>query len=194
MNYQNSKIYKIINKHDNKDVYVGSTCKTLEERYKEHLRALRKPKKQHYPLYQVMNNTGPENFKIELICDYPCSNLEELRQKEGEYIKSIGTLNCLIAGRTMKEFYQENKAKIIAKVKEYYMNHKEERLKYCKDWNIKNKETVDEQKKEYYQQNKETIKAQKKEEIICECGCLTTRGHIQRHMKTKKHQTMMTNT
>jgi hypothetical protein len=191
--YQKSKIYKIINTDNNKDIYVGSTCKTLEERYSEHKRGSKKHQKKNYPLYQAMNNTGHEKFKIELICDYPCNSMDELRQKEGEYIQSIGTLNCLVAGRSWKQYYQENKETIKQKVKEYYTNHKEERLQYCKNWNIENKEIVQEKQKEYYDANKDIIKSQKKEVIVCECGCLTTRGHITRHIKTKKHQNIMQN-
>jgi hypothetical protein len=191
--YQQSKIYKIINIDNNKDVYVGSTCKTLEERYSEHMRSLKKSQKQHYPLYQAINSIGHEKFKIELICNYPCNNINELRKKEGEYIKSIGTLNSLVAGRTDKEYYLDNKEKMIKRVQDYNMKHKEERQEYYKTWIAKNKEIVLEKKKEYYDENKDIIKAQKKEEIVCECGCLTTRGHIARHIKTKKHQSIMQN-
>ncbi len=46
-----------------------------------------------------MNNIGIERLRIELICEYPCEDTYQLRQKEGEYIRNLGTLNCYIAGR-----------------------------------------------------------------------------------------------
>ena len=37
--YQKSKNYKLIKIENNKDVYVGSTCQTLEDRFSEHKRS-----------------------------------------------------------------------------------------------------------------------------------------------------------
>ncbi len=43
---------------------------------------------------------------------YPCNSVEELRQKEGEIIREIGTLNRGIAGRTQKEWKRDNPDKM----------------------------------------------------------------------------------
>ena len=51
--------------------------------------------------------------------------------------------------------------------------------------------TVKEYHDSYYATNNEQIRSQKKEEIICECGCKTNRGHIARHLKTSKHSALM---
>ncbi len=45
--------------------------------------------------------------------------------------------------------------------------------------------------KEYSKLNKNQIKTHKSEKIPCECGCMTSRNHIERHRKTKKHMELM---
>ena len=44
-----------------------------------------------------MNEIGETRFRIQLICDYPCEDKYQLKQKEGEYIRDLGTLNKQIA-------------------------------------------------------------------------------------------------
>ena len=120
--YTNGRIYKILNYIDN-EVYVGSTCQPLSKRMVAHRAAANKPKKQHSPLYTKMNEYGIENFYIELIEPYPCKNNEELRKREGHYIREFGTLNKNIAGRSQQEYsrdrHQNNREKELARSKEY---------------------------------------------------------------------------
>eukprot|EP01080_Neovahlkampfia_damariscottae_P005314 gene5314-gene8346 len=66
-NFSAAKIYKIFNSVNPK-VYVGSTTRTLETRLIEH------------------------NCGIEIVEEYPCKNLSELKVKEA-YWKS--KLNCV---------------------------------------------------------------------------------------------------
>ena len=73
-----------------------------------------------------MNEIGIEHFEIEEIEKFPCESKEELRKREGHYIKELGTLNTLIAGRTNKEYKEENKEFIKEWKKQYYQNNKEE--------------------------------------------------------------------
>ncbi len=144
-NFQKAKIYKITNDY-NDDVYIGSTCNSLVRRYIQHKSDSKNEKYQNRPLYKLMNEIGFERFRIQLIEDYPCEDKYQLRQKEGDYIKSIGTMNLLQAGRTCKEYRDDNKEKyeewkkqyyeinkdsIRAKYRQYDQEHKEER-KYIK--------------------------------------------------------------
>ena len=46
-----------------------------------------------------MNEIGFERFRIQLIINYPCEDIYQLTQKEGEFIRLLGTLNKQIAGR-----------------------------------------------------------------------------------------------
>ncbi len=49
-----------------------------------------------------MNEIGFDRFRIQLIEDYPCSDKYELRQREGYWIRQMGTLNMKVAGRTQQ--------------------------------------------------------------------------------------------
>jgi len=48
-----------------------------------------------------------------------------------------------------------------------------------------------EYKEEYYKNNIEAIKANASQKIVCECGCDSTRNHLERHKKSKKHIRLM---
>ncbi len=66
-----------------------------------------------------MREIGIDNFYIELYEDYPCERREQLNRKEEEFIRQLGTLNTVIAGRTHKEYYEINKDNIKEKRYEY---------------------------------------------------------------------------
>ena len=100
-NYSNGKIYKILNDVDG-EVYIGSTTQLLCKRMALHRD--RRHKLHMGELYRHMAAIGAEHFYIELIENYPCNNCEELRAREGFYIREIGTLNKQVAGRTKKEY------------------------------------------------------------------------------------------
>ena len=63
-------IYIIRNVVDDK-VYVGSTCKDIENRLKKHVSNHKTADKMHYKLYTHMRDIGKDNFYIELLdeCD-----------------------------------------------------------------------------------------------------------------------------
>jgi len=126
-NYQNAKIYKLWSPSKNL-VYYGSTTQTLTERLSKHLHN-----------YKNNKNIASElvlkcpDYKIELLEHYPCNNRQELCKKEGEYIKANECVNIHIAGRTMKEYYQDN----IEKYKQYNKNNKERIKQYYKEYHKK---------------------------------------------------------
>jgi hypothetical protein len=130
--YQNGKIYTIRCRSDNTLIYVGSTITTLSRRLAEH-RSTSKTSNQK--LYQSVNGNWSDWY-IELYEEFPCDNKQQLNKREGEITREIGNLNYQIAGRTNKEWYNENKDK---------------KKKYYED----NKEKISKQKKEYYENNKE---------------------------------------
>jgi group I intron endonuclease len=96
--YKNGKIYCIRNNIDD-DLYVGSTTQPLCKRMAKHREATRNEVKVHRNLYVKMLEHGLEHFYIELIEDCPCETLEQLRKREGHYIREMATLNHQIAGR-----------------------------------------------------------------------------------------------
>ena len=130
--FSKGKIYKITNDY-NDDIYVGSTCDTLVRRFNSHHASSKVAKEKDRPIYKLFNELGFNRFRIELICNYPCEDKYQLRQKEGEYIRQIGTLNCCIAGQK----YSESENKKIAD-KKYRKAHKEElRGKQCQKFECK---------------------------------------------------------
>ena len=108
--FSKGKIYKITNDYNDK-IYVGSTCESLVKRFSKHKAKSKLEEVKHYPLYVLMHEIGFDRFRIELLEDCPCEDKYQLRQKEGQYIGEMGTLNKIIAGRTIKEWEEDNKEK-----------------------------------------------------------------------------------
>ena len=73
------------------------------------------PNKHHHKIYSKMNELGVENVYIKLIEEYPCENNDQLRAREGHFIRKMATLNGRIEGRDRKQHYQDNKEYIKAK-------------------------------------------------------------------------------
>jgi hypothetical protein len=111
-NYQDGKIYKIIDL-TNDNVYIGSTCEpTLARRLAKHVGNYKRYKKGdgHYiTSFKIIENG---NYDIQLIESYPCSTRDELHSREGHYIKTLACVNKVIAGRTKKEYRVDNQHKI----------------------------------------------------------------------------------
>ncbi len=128
--YQNGKIYTIRCRDDPELIYVGSTTQPLSQRWQEHKRHSKNPKHNSYNIhfYQVLRDKGIDNFYIELYIECPCENREQLTKHEGKLIREIGTINTRIAGRTDKEYQEDNKDKIKQYDKQYYINNKERLL------------------------------------------------------------------
>jgi group I intron endonuclease len=167
--FKNAKIYKITNDY-NDEVYVGSTCNTLIKRFSHHKCSARKFNAR--ALYKLMNEIGETRFRIELIEHYPCEDKYQLRQREGYFIREMGTLNMQIAGRTKQTYIEEHS--------EMYKNIK-----------TKYRENNKDKTKEYYIKIKDKVKEKNMQVIACECGCNITLCNKQRHEKSKKHIKLM---
>ena len=222
-NYQNGKIYCIRNNVDN-DLYIGSSCQPLSKRMAWHRCNRNAKKKQNMRIYQKMNELEVEHFYIELIEEYPCNTVEQLRKREGELIRDLKpVLNKRIEGRTMKEYYNENKDIIIEKSKQRYNENKDAIGEYRKQYRQNNKEKIKQQdrnkyekhidkirerREKYYENNKEYLLSRdkkryenNKEEILkkqsqkneCECGGCFTNCHRAKHFRTQKHQEYIKN-
>jgi hypothetical protein len=178
--YSKGKIYKIepICEHEEGEIYIGSTTKsTLAQRMTKHRSAYKEwkvGKACFVRSYDLFEKYGLENCKIYLLESYPCETRDELRAREGHFIKTLKCVNKSVAGRTQKEYQENNKEKIL----EY---HK----KYCEE----NKEKISEYHKIYRQENREKINEKKP----CICGCEYTYRHYRRHCRSKKHQDFILN-
>mgnify|MGYP003661812610 CR=1 FL=1 len=106
--YQQGKIYKIVC-NITSEVYYGSTRETLNRRLAKHIR-------NNSCICRNIIERG--DYKIELVKDYPCNNQYELEEEEGKYIRENECINITIPHRTKKEWYQDNKEKILEKQKE----------------------------------------------------------------------------
>ena len=151
MTYQNGKIYCIRN-HIDDEVYIGSTTQLLCKRMVKHRHDMKL--KQHVKVYTKMNELGIDKFYIELIENYPCESKEELCKREGHFIREMGTLNSVIAGRTQKEWKIEHKEHI----KEYQENNKYSIQAYHKSYTEEHKE----KRKEYNEVNRVEILEKKR--------------------------------
>jgi hypothetical protein len=163
--YNNDKIYTIRCTDDNNLIYVGSTIQPLHKRWNDHKKRYNKESSEEYfkLLYVQMREIGIDNFYIELYEDFPCERKEQLNKKEGEIIRQIGTLNKVIAGRTPKEYYDDNKELISEKGRWFRDENKDEIKRRHQIYNEKNKEVISEKGKDYYEQNKDIIKEKRKE-------------------------------
>jgi YesN/AraC family two-component response regulator len=119
--YSQGKIYIIKCVSDEDLIYVGSTCRTLEERMKEHRRDMNYSKYENIKLYAAMRELGSDTFHIELLENLECESRKQLTNREGEKIKEYRpVLNDRIEGRTPKEYQQDNKDYIKHKNAEHY--------------------------------------------------------------------------
>jgi len=152
--YQCGKIYMIYSNLSNK-VYIGSTTGKVNRRFKNHTYYYNGYKrginKYCRGICIMFDELGKENCKIITIKHYPCNNKKELEREEGYFIKtSKNCYNKNVAGRSMKEYREDNKEKEKIRYKKYY----EKNIEKIKQYREKNKETI----KQYRENNKEQMK------------------------------------
>ena len=87
INYQQGKIYKIVNSKDFM-VYVGSTSqKNLRSRWGKHMSNIREGSTSK--VYNHMREVGVKNCKIVLLENWPCDSKQELHQREQYYMDKV---------------------------------------------------------------------------------------------------------
>jgi len=155
-NYQDGKIYTIRNYTDNEMIYVGRTVDTLSRRLAKHRTDCKVGKK--ISLYSHIVDNDWSNWYIELYEYYPCNERAELDRREGEVIREIGTINKCIAGRTDKEYREDNAEYIKEKTKKYYEDNAEYFKEKTKKWREENADKV----KKYREDNPDKIKEKNK--------------------------------
>jgi len=202
-----SVIYNIFCKDENiKDCYIGST-NDLHRRKLNHKSTCNNINSDRYniKLYNFIRaNGGFENFDFIILEQFENKMIkQDLLKIEGQYIKNNNaTLNCIIAGRTKKEWREINKKQLVEKMKIYSEKNKEQLAEYRKKYRQENqkkmkekdkikyekyKEKILEQKKVKYEQNKIEINERRKEKVECEfCKSLITKQHLKRHRQSKK--------
>lgn len=137
IDYSKSKIYMIKNR-DTNDIYVGSTArKYISTRMTEH--------RSHYKGWKYKNNVTYctsfilfiyGNPYIELIENYSCKDINELKKRERYWIEKINCVNKQYPSRNPNEYNKSEKGKEI-------------RRKAVSKYRNKDKKAFNEYRKEY---------------------------------------------
>ena len=206
--YSKSKIYEIICNITG-ERYIGSTTYNyLSQRlvkHKSQYNSWKQGKKNFTTSFPIIERGS---YSILLLENYPCESVDELRAREGHYQRTLECVNQRVAGRThkqweednkeklkehKKDYHETNKEKIHEKKREYYEQNKERVCAKVQEYRELNREKINEKAKEYRAENTEKIKEKAKEKITCECGCKVRVSDLARHRKTKKHQKLVEN-
>ena len=206
VDYSKGKIYQIVSP-DGKMVYVGSTVKDrLCQRMSKHSSSYKNSRTDNVTAYQIFDKYGFQNCSIELIEMYPCQSKDELNSREGFWIRKkmeSGCVNKVIPGRTLKQYYEDNRDNIRKRDRENYQKHKDNILKRQRDYYEENRDNIIKRKLDYYKDNRDKIlkrqcefytknqdkiNARRRRLDSCDCGSNYTHDHRCRHMRTLKHQ------
>ena len=164
--YSLGKIYKITAKNaDEGDVYFGSTCGTLHQRFYLH------KYNKKYNSKILFNKYGIDNCYIELIKDFPCETKNELLTEEAKYIQEYKCVNKYTPLHTHHQWYLENADRIKEKSKIRYYELKKQGIK-----RILSEET------------KKKTSERQCQKITCECGSVVIKQCLIRHKLTQVHQ------
>ena len=200
-------VYKIEVDKDN--IYIGSTTQRLCNRqglHNFHYRDNTKINK----LYEECRKHNITKIICILLEEREIENELEIRQLEQEYIDKLEpSLNSWSAYTSeeykkkknkekLKEYYQDNKDKLIEKQKEYnknnkekikeknkkyYENNKNKMIMYVKEYRNNNTYKVQEKRKEYYDNNRDKLL----EKVNCDiCNKFVSRVSLLRHQRSKK--------
>ena len=176
--YSKSVIYGIYCKDETVlEFYIGSTYdeKQREKNHKDHWNNENNDK-YNYKVYQFIRaNGGWDNWKFEVIENYPCENkIELVIQEQYHYDLLNPTLN------TKRPYIPEEERK------------EEQRIR-----SVKHREDNREQKKIYHakyrKDNRDKIKEQNKQKHNCECGGKYTHNHKAEHLETNRHKKFLKN-
>ena len=121
--YSKGKVY-IIRAPGTDQVYIGSTVLPLSKRLYQHRRLQGGCRSRE--LVTIPGHT------IELLEEYPCATVEELRRREGHYIREHAgkAVNKVIAGRTQAEYFAEHAEKYRTRALAWYYANKDRRHAY----------------------------------------------------------------
>ena len=207
IDYQNGKIYKIYSLSKPDLVYIGSTTQTLSQRMAEHrtrYKHWKKTGKRYTTSFTIFEET--DNYRIELIKLCPCNSKMELHRTEGKYILEMNCINKRVAGRTDKQYYEQNKDKISQrhkqyrkanketinqKAKQYYESNKEAISQRGKQYREANRDKIQQRHKQYREANRDKIQQRRSIKITCECGSVVRKNDIARHRQTNKHKRLI---
>ena len=88
ISYKDGKIYELVNSVDNY-VYVGSTCLSLDDRLRTHMRDAGLSRTHAQKAYVHFRRIGLSKVRIRLKQNYPCRNEKELMKREQYWIDKV---------------------------------------------------------------------------------------------------------
>ncbi len=179
--YQKAVVYKIYNKLNPEEFYIGSTIRSLSKRFQAH------KTQPTTSLHKFMLEKGFDNFDIELVCCYEnCENKIDLHKLEQEIIEELKpTINKYRAYNSEeynKEYFSQYRIDNKETIKEYFSQ-------YC----IDNKETIKEYSSQYRIDNKESINEKAATKFVCICGKEMRKSSKNKHERSIFHQDFIKN-
>ncbi len=114
VDYSQAKIYKITNDFNN-DVWIGTTCDTLVKKMSVHKAEAIRNVRKDCVIQNNIREFGFDRFRIQLIEDFPCEDVYQLRQRQGHFIREMKAINKY---SDSNEYYEQNKKKIKEHVSE----------------------------------------------------------------------------
>jgi len=166
-------------------VYIGSTSQPLlsmrlgqhKTKYKQWV----KHGKNYMSSYELFKVGMPI---IELIETYPCKSKDELRAREGYYIRETECVNKYIAGQTPEEYREANKDKRNEYQKGYYLENQANISERMKGYYEANQPRICERMKQHYQANKTKLceyqRLRRESMKRVECLTLFIHSHLQK--------------
>lgn len=212
MDYKNGKVYRLICNITGLQ-YIGSTTQDLSKRkylHKTNYNTWLNNKHSYVTSYEIVSGGEYDIFLVE---NYPCSSKEQLRSRERYWIENTINVNKNKPIQTeeelneyRKKYREEHKVQIKEYLVKYRQEHKEEHKEYQKNYREDHKEENKEYQKnyrgeheeekknydkQYYEENKVKMLKKWAEKVKCECGCEVRRNGLSDHLKTKKHQDLL---
>ena len=195
-NYKTGLIYKLVYKedYDNENIYIGSTTnfRGRKRSHKSHCNNI-KDKCHNQIKYQIIRETGWDNWDMIQIEPFPCNSKKELLTRERYWIEQMKpNLNTTTPTRTTKEWQLDNRDKCREASRRHYYNHydkEKERATNCYwKYKDKNQENHNNSSKEWYRKNADEINQKRKDDrVICECcGASSRKTDLKKHQKTAK--------
>ena len=115
VDYSKAKIYKITNDFNN-DIWIGTTCDTLVKKFSVHKADAIRNFRKDCIIHNLIREHGFDRFRIQLIEDFPCEDLYQLRQRQGHHIRDLNAINKYA---DQKDYREKNKERISEHYKEY---------------------------------------------------------------------------
>lgn len=149
--FSKGKIYIIKHRTIPEHTYIGSTTADLSVRFSGHKTTARTgPSK----IYTYMRENCISAFYIELLENYPCNTVNELRLREQYYkdlLKPTLNQNDACTGLTMKNYSSK-----------YYNKHRNHYAELRREHRENNRDAYNKNHRKYYNSNKNVKK------IVCE--------------------------